>query len=65
MMMIRLVGPANEGRMWKQSEWRNLFGKPKQHLRIRQFHYSEEMEVAVPEKFFSGILLKNNITTTA
>jgi len=38
MMMIKLVGPANEGRMWRQQERRNLFGKPKQNLRICQFH---------------------------
>ena len=41
--MTKLLDSANEGRIWRQQEGKDLFGKPKQQLRIRQFHKNEEM----------------------
>jgi hypothetical protein len=64
MMMITFVGPAMKDRCEGNTK-RNLFGKLKQLLRIRQFHNNEEMEVAVLNLFLSGILLENNITSAA
>jgi hypothetical protein len=63
MIVMTLVGPAIKDGCEGHSSGGIFLGKPKQHLRSRQVHNNEEMEMAVRESFCSGNMLENNVTS--